>query len=414
LAVSLWTLFNETGDLTLLDESINLERQIVRLRPQGHPRHARSCRSLAVSLRTRFNATGDAALLNEARLLFTQAMQERVVSPSDSVRIRVELALIHLLNAYPFYDVPVAVSLLSEAIKYPVGLPGYVSSICDALHLCNTATLSHADVIKLLGVYQAVIEVLPQRASFVLDKPLRLQRWHSTHKIPLEAFLHSLRSNNVSLGLELLEQGRAVLWSQTLGVQDPQLQGLPDHWKTRIQTLLQSINSFVERPDVRESNMTARERAHGSYSRLQQLLPEIRASPGLERFMRGPSYSELAQVASAHPVIILAAGDIACHALVMSCKSGSPRHVVLDRIAVSELEHLGHDVRGLDLNIRAASGFEASTNEDRLMAISGRRKALANDTLCDTLKRLWFGIVKPILDSLGLEVRRLKPISPFF
>jgi hypothetical protein len=247
---------------------------------------------------------------------------------------------------------------------------------------------------------------LPELGSVVLDQTSRLDRWRNAGSLPLESLLHALKANDLPSGLQLLEQGRAVLWSQTLAMQDPQIEELPDAWRHQMRTLLRSMSPSADCISIPSSDLTTRDWAHTSYTRLQQLLKEIRASPGLERFMRGPSYPELVHVASVHPVVLLAMEDTACHVVVISSASALPLHLMLDRITASELEKLGDDIRGLDLNVRATSGLTVATGERGLNS-TGRREDPAVRKLHQALKRLWVGIVKPVFDCLGLEVREL-------
>jgi hypothetical protein len=165
------------------------------------------------------------------------------------------------------------------------------------------------------------------------------------------------------------------------------------------------MSAVVERENTQQSDPTARDRTHAAYNRFQLLLTEIRASPGLERFMRGPSYSELLHVASANPVVIVAASDAACHALIISSPSAPPTHLVLNQIASTDLAILGHEIRGLDSNVRALSGLSVVT-EDRKTTISGNEGRPDGPVrkLHQALRRLWVDMVKPILDRLGFEV----------
>jgi tetratricopeptide (TPR) repeat protein len=407
LANAMRTCFNQTGDTLLLDEALELYREALRLWPEGHPDRALLCGNLANALRTCFDQTGDTLLLDEARFLCTLTTKESVVSSSNHVYLRVQLSRIYTLPAYSSYSPTVAVSLLIEVLHHRVGLIRHFYDINDALRKCAKAALSHEDNERLLTIYRVMIEVLPELGTAVLDQTSRLERWRDAGSLPLEAFLHALKANDIPLGLQLLEQGRAVLWSQTLAMRDPQIEKLPDAWKHQLKTLLRSMSSSTDRIDVPRTDLTARDWAHTSYTRLQQLLKEIRASPGLERFMRGPSYPELVHAATVHPVVLLAImEDTACHAVVISSASALPVHLILDSITASELGKLGDDMRGLDLNVRAVCGLTAATGE-RGMNSTGGREDPAVRKLHQALKRLWIGIVKPIFDCLGLEVREI-------
>jgi hypothetical protein len=406
LATSLWTRFKQTGDMALLDEALELQREALALRPVGHSERAKCCISLVGSLCTRFNQTSDRTLLDEAHFLCSQVIKERGLSPSEHVALRVQLAHIHALPAYPSYSLSAAAVFLKEATQYRPALIEHFYSMVFALNVYVKTHVANKVNAQLLAVYQALIEVLPEVGSTALDRSSRLHRWRDAANLPQDALLRALQAKKIALGLELLEQGRAVLWSQTLAMQGSQLQGLTEEWRTPLQTLLHSMRSFSDQGHA-QLDSTARDQAHASYNRLQQLLKAIRGSPGLERFMRGPSYSDLARLASVHPVVIIVADDKACHALVMSSGCDLATHLVLDKIMATDLEALGHDVRGLDLNVRAMSGI-TEPMEVRGISVSGRRKCEDSTVrkLHQALARLWVRIVKPILDFLRLKVRR--------
>jgi tetratricopeptide (TPR) repeat protein len=405
LSLLLKKLHNQTRDMALLNEALELEREALRLRPLGRPERAFSCVNLAAMLRRTFERTGNCVLLDEARLLCTQAIKESASSPSDHILLRVQLAHIQALSAYSSCDPPAAVSILLETLQHRAGLIPHFHDISGALSICSKATISCEENLRLLTVYRALIEVLPEMTSVVAHKVSRLHRWREAENLPVEAFIHALKVDEFLLGIELLEQGRAVFWSQTLAMQGGELKGSTDVWKTQLQALLQLMNSFAAQGNVQQFDLARPDWAYASYGRLQVLLKEIRESPGPERFMRGPSYSELAQVASSHPVIILAADDSACHATIISSAYFSPMHLVLDTIMASDIENLGHHVRGLDLNVRTKS--ELATAADlRGIAIDRRRGDPASCRLQKARKTLWLGIVKPVLNQLGLEVRK--------
>jgi hypothetical protein len=220
LAVTLKTHFKQTGHSALLDEALELEREALRLRPEGHPRRAISCGDLAVTLRTRFNQTGHTALLDEARLHCTLVTTESAKSPEDHVRLRVQLACIFSLPTYLSGNPSTAVAFLLELTRYRAGMIPIFYAINHALRMCVKAALIDEDHAQLLSVYQVVIKILPEMGSVVLPKLSRLRRWSEAGTLPLEAFLQAMKVKDLAKGLELLDLGRAVLWSQILALQD--------------------------------------------------------------------------------------------------------------------------------------------------------------------------------------------------
>jgi hypothetical protein len=74
LALSLYTQFEWSGDQLLLEEAIDLEREVLCFRPVGHPNRASSCGNLAASLHRRYEHSGDKALFDEAMVLEREAL----------------------------------------------------------------------------------------------------------------------------------------------------------------------------------------------------------------------------------------------------------------------------------------------------------------------------------------------------
>jgi hypothetical protein len=129
LAVSLCLHFEQTGDTNLLDESIELGRKAVQT---GHPDPASSRGSLANSLRTRFEQTENVTLLDEAITLDREALQLRPVGHPDravfcetlahSLIMRFELTGAEALSSE-------AISLQREALLLePMGHPNYLKT----------------------------------------------------------------------------------------------------------------------------------------------------------------------------------------------------------------------------------------------------------------------------------------------
>jgi hypothetical protein len=378
----------------LLDSALELEREAFRLRPERDLDRALVSVNLAISLKARFNQTGDIRLLYEAVSICTRAIEDDAVSPSDHVLLRVQLVRIYTSPGYLSSSISTAVQFLSEAVVHRVGLITHFHAFNDALLFCVRAAFSDEENVRLLAVYQAIIEVVPEVGGAALDEVWRLCRRCDAGDIPTQALIQAVKANDVALGLTLLEQGRAVRWSHILAMRDPQLDGLTHEWKTRLQTLLKYTSFFAEHGKTQQSSLTTRDREPGFYSQLQLLLKEIRASPGLLRFMRGPSYSELAQVSSIHPVIVMFTDGKACHALALSSASASPAHFVLDNIPTSVYSFVGH-VMG-DLATDQVRGFRIKKNGSWR---GGRYHKC--------LQKLWVGTVKPILDCLSLQVSKL-------
>jgi tetratricopeptide (TPR) repeat protein len=77
LGYSLYARYKQCGDLSLLDEAIELEREALALLPPGHHERAVGCNNLGSSLRVRYEQCGDLGLLDEAIELQREALALR-------------------------------------------------------------------------------------------------------------------------------------------------------------------------------------------------------------------------------------------------------------------------------------------------------------------------------------------------
>jgi hypothetical protein len=74
---SLSSSYNHTHDIALLEESIEVDREALSLRPHGHTDRDTSLGNLAISLRMRYERTGDPIWLDEAISLEREALTLR-------------------------------------------------------------------------------------------------------------------------------------------------------------------------------------------------------------------------------------------------------------------------------------------------------------------------------------------------
>jgi hypothetical protein len=68
--------------MALLKEAIAFEREALSLYLDGHSARTALCINLATSLSTLFNQTGEMVLLDEATVLYRPSVQSRVTHPS--------------------------------------------------------------------------------------------------------------------------------------------------------------------------------------------------------------------------------------------------------------------------------------------------------------------------------------------
>jgi CHAT domain-containing protein/tetratricopeptide (TPR) repeat protein len=153
LAASLHARYTQGGDLDLLDETIELSREVLALRPPGHPDRALSCADLAASLHARYEQCGDLDLLNKAIELEREALDLRPPGhPDRSLSCR-NLSY-HLMN---YCKCIKNTALLDEAIQ-----------ICGQALQCGTSPEAWESFYIL-----SELHMIPDTSQFSLASALR-------------------------------------------------------------------------------------------------------------------------------------------------------------------------------------------------------------------------------------------------
>lgn len=173
--------------------------------------------------------------------------------------------------------------------------------------------------------------------------------------IASDAAACSLSDGNPELAVELLEQGRSLMWSQALSLQSDISQLTKTHPLiaskfTEITSKLRLV-TWDERVDDNSSS-------NGTPGQIQRMLVEwnalvtqIQALPGFERFLLLPSFSTLRDTAKDGSIVILNASDIRNDILLL--RNDHPVVVVpLPHLEFTTLELFASDAnrgRGRDL-----------------------------------------------------------------
>jgi hypothetical protein len=397
LAISLTTRYERTGDVGLLEEAIGLQREALDLCPVGHPGRSMSCGNLAVSLKTRYERDGDVGLLHEVLTLFQEAV---TLSPAHSIwRWFHQLTWILLQNTSPFYDFRQAILYLLQSLQHDIdntlAFVMSLSSLLDILWQCNT----EGKHIQLTTIYQRLVNLLPLLIHPALGLQPQLQALKRCAQLGSDAFVNAALADEWPIGLETLELAQGVVWSTSLHRRDPQIKDVPENLGSKLQDVLQSLAmSSAAQLDHKERKpfISSRDTLHAQSSRLYTVLREIRAVPGLERFMLGESIDTLRKVASNYPVVILINAREHHYALILSPTTAKNALVSLDLTAEDEkvLSSTKDSLR------QSRGGMADEVSVERAMKIIAPSSANALER---KLKVLWEKVVKPIIEHLELK-----------
>jgi hypothetical protein len=407
LAASLHTRYEHTGDIALLDEAIKLNREALSLQPAGHPVRAITCASLAVSLHVRYKLTGDVVLLDET--IETCSYAANHSSASRVWYPLTQLSRLHLLCNSPHYSISQALEYLQQSFQHEV----------DNIHLfmfdaCSIAALIWDDAgiwsprttALFVDVYAKIVSQLPLVAGFVLDTPSQLKTLRSTRQVGSDACVAASLAEQPATAVALLDRAHGVVWAQALHQRDPQMEGAPKDLAIELEELLRTIAASAPVDSARLPDH-AQDLRHRQNTRIQVILREIRAMPGLARFMLGSTYDTLREAARDHPVVVLVASRGHAFALIMaSALENEPQALRLD-FTSDELLSLRSSAEQAGLRSRADTR-EGNTRKRMQVQISKRN---ADHQPLRVLGDIWRKIVKPVIDYLGLQVCGDKSIN---
>jgi tetratricopeptide (TPR) repeat protein len=406
LAVSLHTRYKQTGDVALLDEEIELGREVLALQPPGHPNRAQSYVSLAISLHTRYELTGDVALLNEA--IETCIYATKHSAASQIWYSLIQLSRLYLLNS-PHYSVSQALEYLQQSFQHEVdNTHHFMSDACfiAALIWDDAGVWSPHSTALFVDVYANIVGQLPLVAGFVLDTSSRLKTLKSTaRQVGSDACVAASLAAQPATAVSLLDRAHGFVWTQALHQRDPQMEGAPKDLSIELEGLLRA--TALPRPaDLATPADHPQDLRHRHNTRIQAILREIRAMPGLARFMLGSTYETLREAARDHPVVMLVAARNHTFALIVPNASHTNPDMLRLNVANDALQSFANSVGRANMRYRAWSPSCEDVPLADSVALGPDRKMGPGNFLThlSPLAKLWLDVVKPVLMHLGLTV----------
>ncbi|KAG2343882.1 hypothetical protein BDR05DRAFT_932887 [Suillus weaverae] len=370
LAISLWNRFTQRGVPSDLDESVELHRAALLLRPSGHPDRSQSLNDLAVSLRDRFTQRGSIELHRAALLLCPPGHFDRSQSLNNLAS--------SLRDRFNQRGIP---SDLDETFSLFSQLP-HISHA--ASHIDLTAAKSWAIAAEetnhgsALVAYQTALNFLDQHVTLLSSSSRHFDVVRmATASLAVDAFSCSIRHGALTTAVELVEQGRAVFWTQLARLSSPFDElfllgdtgaALEEEFKQLSFRLRSAFDLSTEdqSPQMRQLTM-----------QWNDVVSRIRMLPDLSRFLLPPLFSDLRKAAEEGPVIIVNASQYSCDALIV-LSDQNPVHVPI-HITQTQVSDLSSEFQSV------AEQFGCSDLQNKLV---------------DILRKLWCDIVDPVVRAL--------------
>jgi hypothetical protein len=411
LATSYMSLFNwqEDKDPEILNRVSELQREVIGILAEDHPDLPDALSNLSVTLEAQFQLDRNPTTIRHVAELRQKAVD---LLPSGYLGRWRPLALLAALLADPTYighDVGAAISYTVEALTSPTNdLPGTLSQATDVLSSLTTVSMDQPSRVALLNAYSIAINLSAVVAGFVLDRDAQLDYLSDLQALAPGAYGVAVQLNEPQKAIQLLERGRGILWSNLHVIRHPQIETVPESLRVELQTLVGSLTAWETVDDSCELvdhhvssgiDPVEREYEHRQHSRIQEILREVRTLPGMDDFMRGPPLSALLRTADSHPVVVLVASEVACHAMIISDSTLTP--LVLPSITALDLGNLTSKAPSAQLRGHAQPARVA-------MKVSRSRRS----PLTKLLEKLWVAVVKPVLTKLGFICIRPDSMRP--
>ncbi|KAF9238774.1 TPR-like protein [Melanogaster broomeanus] len=346
LANGLWARFELRGDGKDLDEAIQLPRAALQLTPKGHTHHTKSLNTLAIALLTRFEQQGDGKDLDEAiqpeghplhdgKDLEEAIQYNRICSYAlnnlTNTLLRqfqwqgghgnaaVEQSLTPLSHLRT--QVHLARDLQDSMHHYKVAATQYTSewaSIAEE-HQHPSALDAYAQSLHLLDSHISMTTTIQSRHQVRMQFP---------HHLSVDAASCALRQGNICYAVELLEQGRALHWTQLARFRTSldDIQSC-DGSIAKLANQFQELSAMLNRPgdvsfdeDCSIAVIEAKARHYRDlFEEWNKVVGEIRTLKGFSQFLLPPLFKDLQGAASSR---------FSCDAIIV-LHTQSPIHIKL-------------------------------------------------------------------------------------
>ncbi|MFE1585344.1 CHAT domain-containing protein [Streptomyces sp. NPDC058737] len=391
---------DETDGLTPLltydiDRSIDLLREAVDTVPVGHRYRPGLLANLADALAARFEAAPRGADRHAALTKVADALDECPAGRPERAQLLHVRARLLLGGAAVGSATAADRSAASEALREAA--EAATASPLLRMTALRELALRTPDPAAASAAYEQAMACVPLVAWHGLSR--RDRERHLTHVGPLtqEAAAAALDSGRPERAVELLEHGRAILWSQSLDTDPdvdavrrtaPELADRLDEVRARLLALdagQVGLNAAVERTDQRMN--LARE--------WDALCEQVRRQvPGCRDFLRPPGFAQLRTAAANGTVVLINTAERRSDALALSP----------DGLTVIPLPQLSPRIVQQHVTTYM-SALESYEYTDLLSAIDERYVEGQLDQLGfmmqDVLNWLWDAAVEPVLDALG-------------
>jgi len=348
LGTALHTRYAQSGRMPQdLEDAISFHYEALTLCPLGHPHHCLFLHNLARAIFSRYNQSSMVEDLDKSFSLYEQGTNELTSS------------LQHQLVA--------AIDWVAKAQLYHHR--SLVKAYSTTLHLLDHCLILHPDV--------------ESQQKF-------LAAAHIPRSLASNAASAAINAGDLKVAVELLEQGRAILWSKMEGYRHP-LDRLCQVDK-QLADLLQNLSMKLEHFSLSRSVQLDTAGTMGPVALEAQLhqhrilsedweraVKKVRKLDGFSDFLQAIPFSTLQMAAAEGPVILINISNYRSDAIILYGNS-LPILVTLPQVYCADLTHFSKQL---------ALARDTRTGMNHSKSISS------------ILRTLWNNIVSPVIDHLA-------------
>ncbi|EJD07022.1 TPR-like protein [Fomitiporia mediterranea MF3/22] len=391
LAVCMVIRFEQRGQKEDLGEAILLFRASLELFPEGrHYLRISSLNNLATSLRTRFEQCGRSEDLDEALKLHRAAVELCPEGHLDRFGTLYNLAnsvYARVKQQWRVEEFTEYMHLLELAATHKFS--GLSIRLDSARRWAELARLHDHD--SALSAYKATMSLLQHALTIspTLHEQHNFLVRNTNHRfLAMEAASYSIEKNRMEQAVEILEQGRALLWSQLRGLRTPldQLAKTNEELVARFRIVSRRLESLAIVYDAPGSGQRAFDKLLKLKKHLsdeqEEVIHEIRRVPEFESFLDATPFNVLQEAASEGPVI-----------MVNHCKYRSDALIILHRVDVPVI------CVPLDSEFYKGS-IKLYVELMKTRQYFGAASTKYDEKLRETMKMLWDRAVSKIVERL--------------
>ena len=326
-----------------LENAIAYHREALTLRPLGHPDRSMSLNNLAIAVHSRYEKSSMVEDLEESFLLSEQAVNDLAASSK--------------------YRLTAAIQWAQRAQHHHHN--SVIRAYSMSLHLLNRCLIFYPDVDsqqKFLATVRIPRTLASDAASAAID------------------------AEDLETAVELLEQGRAILWSKMKGYRYPldplreanrQLADALEKTSLQLEQLALSLESQLM--DHNKPNLEVQmQRNRILLEEWEKIIQQIREIDGFHNFLQAVPFPTLQTAAAEGPVILINISNYRSDAIIIH--NNKPLTLVtLPNVQPKHLTHLGQQ-------LALARLFKTPQRLTLILAI---------------LHDLWNDIVSPVCNSLS-------------